>query len=308
MITLDVTALPGGKRANVSFNASEAGQYYYRLVPKTGITEPPTVDEVINSSDGNGTAVEGANTIKLDGLTHLTEYTIYMVMVDGTGNKTVDVVNDTFTTRELDNVLPTVSPDIKIVGSTYDEPTIIQLTFSEMMDPETAEKVENYILSGTGNLTGNPYSAKLERDGRTVTLQIPSMAAFVNNDTLIVTVQNVTDIAGNAILKGDSTSVAKYTHQTNTRPVIESLEANSVDISSEGIETIETQFSTKLTGTYYYMIVPVTPTENNPPENIFKVPEISEVVFPQDYKLPVGSSATIINVNSTPVNRTSDIK
>ncbi|WP_431028734.1 S-layer homology domain-containing protein [Lysinibacillus sp. LZ02] len=299
---LDVTPLPGGKRATVSFTATERGRYYYRLVPKTGVTDPPTVEDVINSSgslSGNGTAVEGSNTIKIDGLTHLTEYTIYMVMIDETGNETEDVISDTFTTRELDDILPTVSPDIKIVGSTAAEPTVIQLTFSEMMDQETAEKVENYILSGTGNLTGNPYSAKLESDGRTVTLLIPSMAAFVNNDTLIVTVQNVTDIAGNAILKGASTSIAKYTHQSDTKPVIESLEANSLGINN-GNETIETQFSTKLTGTYYYMIVPVTPTDSNPPENIFKEPVISEVVFPQDYKLPVGSSAEKLNVNNYP--------
>lgn len=219
---LGVTALPEGKRATVSFKASEVGQYYYQLVPKTDIEEPPTVDDVINKPSGIGTAIAGANTIKLEGLTHLTEYTIYIAMVDSAGNKILKPVSGTFTTRELEKVPPTVSPDIKIVSNTYGKQAIIQLTFSEMMNPETAQKVEIYILSGTGNLTGNPYSIKLENDGRTVTLTIPPMDKFINNDTLIVTVQNVTDIAGNAISKGASTSVAKYTHQSDTKPILQS--------------------------------------------------------------------------------------
>ncbi|MGN7118635.1 S-layer homology domain-containing protein [Lysinibacillus odysseyi] len=288
---LDALPLPGGKRADVTFNASESGRYYYRVVPKVADTTPPTVKEVMESSgalSGTGKANAGSNSIRISGLTHLTEYVIYMVMEDDSGNLTTNVVSDIFTTRELDDILPTVSPDIKIVGSTQDEPTVIQLTFSEPMDKETAENVKNYILSGTGNLTGNPYTAKLESNGRVVTLTIPSMAAFVNNDTLIVTVQNVTDIAGNAILKGASTSVATYRHQSNTKPVIESLEAKDMGTNTDGNTLVKTEFTTKLTGTYYYMIVPVAPSESAPPSNTFKEPTISEVVFPKDYQMPTG--------------------
>lgn len=302
---LDVLPLPGGKRADVTFNASESGRYYYRVVPKVADTTPPTVKEVMESSgalSGTGKANAGSNSIRLNGLTHLTEYVIYMVMEDDSGNLTTNVVSDIFTTRELDDILPTVSPDIKVVGSTKDEPTVIQLTFSEPMDKETAENVKNYILSGTGNLTGNPYTAKLESNGRTVTLTIPSMAAFVNNDTLVVTVQNVTDLAGNTILKGASTSVATYRHQSDTKPVIESLEAINMGTDASGNTSVKTEFTTKLTGTYYYMIVPVAPSESAPPSNTFKEPTISEVVFPGDYQLPVGINGAKVNVDTQTPN------
>lgn len=302
---LDVLPLPGGKRADVTFNASESGRYYYRVVPKVADTTPPTVKEVMESSgalSGTGKANAGSNSIRLNGLTHLTEYVIYMVMEDDSGNLTTNVVSDIFTTRELDDILPTVSPDIKIVGSTKDEPTVIQLTFSEPMDKETAENVKNYTLSGTGNLTGNPYAAKLESNGRTVTLTVPSMAAFVNNDTLIVTVQNVTDLAGNTILKGASTSVATYRHQSDTKPVIESLEAINMGTDASGNTSVKTEFTTKLTGTYYYMIVPVAPSESAPPSNTFKEPTISEVVFPGDYQLPAGINGAKVNVDTQTPN------
>lgn len=302
---LDVLPLPGGKRADVTFNASESGRYYYRVVPKAADTTPPTVKEVMESSgalSGTGKANAGSNSIRISGLTHLTEYVIYMVMEDDSGNLTTNVVSDIFTTRELDDILPTVSPNINIVGSTKDEPTVIQLTFSEPMDKETVENVKNYVLSGTGNLTGNPYTAKLESNGRTVTLTIPSMAAFVNNDTLIVTVQNVTDLAGNTILKGASTSVATYRHQSDTKPVIESLEAIKMGTDASGNTTVKTEFTTKLTGTYYYMIVPVAPSESAPPSNTFKEPAISEVVFPGDYQLPTGINGSKVNVNTQTPN------
>ncbi len=126
----------------------------------------------------------------------------------------VDIVRPEVLKTELDNsdILNPLRNRLNVI-----------LTFNEELDTETAENVKNYTLGGTGNLTGNPYTAKLSNDGKKVTLTIPSMAAFVNNDTLVIKVTGIEDLAGLEILDDSKTNIATYKFKSDSNPSLTNL-------------------------------------------------------------------------------------
>ncbi|WP_339280577.1 S-layer homology domain-containing protein [Lysinibacillus sp. FSL P2-0066] len=265
--SLQVTPLHGGTRAEFKFTASEPGDYYYYLRPKTTAPDPTTADIVANPT-GKGKAKAGALPITgiLTGLQAETGYQLYVVMKDESGNFSVDpAVAKDFTTKELDNIHPFVENKIlerKGLNQVY-------VYFNERLDKETAQDVKNYELSGTGiiNVTGqkviSPEEAIYEEYGSgksRVLLKVPSLSGFINHDTLTVTVlpgvkdlafndfENISTVPSGAI----PNNYAEYMHSDIDTP---KLKIEKVMKNAEKTK-IEVEFSTDKAGTFYYMIMP----------------------------------------------------
>lgn len=272
--SLQVTPLHGGTRAEFTFTASEPGDYYYYIRKKTTATDPTTADIVANPT-GKGEAKAGELGIegKLTGLEAETEYQLYVVMKDNSGNFSIDppAVKD-FKTGALDSVHPYVEQG-KLVRKSNNQ---FELTVSEALDPESANDINNYLLTGTVivNVTGEkgikPSAVEYKAGDKKVLLTIPSDTGFVNGDTLRVTVlPGVKDLADNAfentgtVKPGDPVrNYAEYRHEDTVMPVITIENTINKADESDGFRRAEIEFKPNKAGTYYYMILPNTVIDN----------------------------------------------
>lgn len=272
--SLQVTPLHGGTRAEFTFTASEPGDYYYYIRKKTTATDPTTADIVANPT-GKGQAKAGELGIKgiLTGLDAETEYQLYVVMKDNSGNFSIDppAVKD-LKTGALDSVHPYVEQG-KLVRKSNNQ---FELTVSEALDPESANDINNYLLTGTVivNVTGEkgikPSAVEYKAGDKKVLLTIPSDTGFVNGDTLRVTVlPGVKDLADNAfentgtVKPGDPVrNYAEYRHEDTVMPVITIENTINKADESDGFRRAEIEFKPNKAGTYYYMILPNTVIDN----------------------------------------------
>lgn len=272
--SLQVTPLHGGTRAEFTFTASEPGDYYYYVRKKTTAADPTTADIVANPT-GKGEAKAGELGIegKLTGLEAETEYQLYVVMKDNSGNFSIDppAVKD-FKTGALDSVHPYVEQG-KLVRKSNNQ---FELTVSEALDPESANDINNYLLTGTVivNVTGEkgikPSAVEYKAGDKKVLLTIPSDTGFVNGDTLRVTVlPGVKDLADNAfentgtVKPGDPVrNYAEYRHEDTVMPVITIENTINKADESDGFRRAEIEFKPNKAGTYYYMILPNTVIDN----------------------------------------------
>lgn len=272
--SLQVTPLHGGTRAEFTFTASEPGDYYYYVRKKTSAADPTTADIVANST-GKGQAKASELGIKgiLTGLDAETEYQLYVVMKDNSGNFSIDppAVKD-FKTGALDSVHPYVEQG-KLVRKSNNQ---FELTVSEALDPESANDINNYLLTGTVivNVTGEkgikPSAVEYKAGDKKVLLTIPSDTGFVNGDTLRVTVlPGVKDLADNAfentgtVKPGDPVrNYAEYRHEDTVMPVITIENTINKADESDGFRRAEIEFKPNKAGTYYYMILPNTVVDN----------------------------------------------
>ncbi|MFJ7375707.1 S-layer homology domain-containing protein [Lysinibacillus capsici] len=272
--SLQVTPLHGGTRAEFTFTASEPGDYYYYVRKKTTAADPTTADIVANPT-GKGEAKAGELGIegKLTGLEAETEYQLYVVMKDNSGNFSIDppAVKD-FKTGALDSVHPYVEQG-KLVRKSNNQ---FELTVSEALDPESANDINNYLLTGTVivNVTGEkgikPSAVEYKAGDKKVLLTIPSDTGFVNGDTLRVTVlPGVKDLADNAfentgtVKPGDPVrNYAEYKHEDTVEPKITIKDPVNKADESDGFRRAEIEFEPNKAGTYYYMILPNTVIDN----------------------------------------------
>ncbi len=274
--SLQVTPLHGGTRAEFTFTASEPGDYYYYVRKKTTAADPTTADIVANNL-GKGEVKAGAlGNIKgmLTGLEAETEYQLYVVMKDASGNFSVDpaVVKD-FITLELDNVHPYVeNQKLEPAGNENQ----FYVYFNEALDPESARNVNNYDLSGTVivNTTGQnkikPSSVVYKEGEKRVLLSIPSGTGFVYKDTLRVTIlPGVKDLAdndfenANTIEPGKNVrNFAEYVHEKFINPEISIKNVVNKPDQSDNYRRVEVEFKPNKAGTYYYMILPDTVVDN----------------------------------------------
>ncbi|MGY4793584.1 S-layer homology domain-containing protein [Lysinibacillus fusiformis] len=272
--SLQVTPLHGGTRAEFTFTASEPGDYYYYVRKKTSAADPTTADIVANST-GKGQAKASELGIKgiLTGLDAETEYQLYVVMKDNSGNFSIDppAVKD-FKTGALDSVHPYVEQG-KLVRKSNNQ---FELTVSEALDPESANDINNYLLTGTVivNVTGEkgikPSAVEYKAGDKKVLLTIPSDTGFVNGDTLRVTVlPGVKDLADNAfentgtVKPGDPVrNYAEYKHTDTVAPVITIENVINRADELDGFRRAEVEFRPNKAGTYYYMILPNTVVDN----------------------------------------------
>lgn len=86
-----------------------------------------------------------------------------------------------------------------LVSAQVVTPAQVKVTFSEQMDPATANKPSNYQLFGPGPIMGQipVVGANLTPDGAMVILQLGGTLQSRTGYTLIV--NNVRDLAGNPI-------------------------------------------------------------------------------------------------------------
>ena len=273
--SLQVTPLHGGTRAEFKFTASEPGDYYYYLRPKTTAPDPTTADIVANPT-GKGKAKAGALGITeiLTGLQAETGYQLYVVMKDESGNFSVDpAVAKDFTTKELDNIHPFVD-NVKLEPA--GKVNQFYVYFNEALDPESARDVNNYDLSGTVivNTTGQkkikPSSVEYKDGDKKVLFTIPSGTGFVYKDTLRVTIlPGVKDLAGNDFENsntvqpgGNIRNFAEYVHEKFEMPVINIENIVNKPDESDNFKRVEVEFKPSKAGTYYYMMLPDTVVDN----------------------------------------------
>lgn len=267
----------GKNNAEIEFQINEKGAVHY--VIRFAEDEPPTVEDVKRL--GKTFVVDDftlSYTVRELGLNANTNYVVYMIGEDESKNMSPTVVSAAFMTGEADYDAPilinsTMDQDFDVVNWNGEEGrTEITLRFNEPLDPESATNIDNYELSGTGNLTGKPYAARLTNGGRNVILTIPSMAAFVDNDTLVVTINSVMDLAGNEI-KPDTKAVLEFT----TNREAPKVEITSViDTEGKKNEQKDVIFEASVPGRYYYLVLP-----SGLPED--QKPKVRDIIFPEDY-------------------------
>lgn len=269
--SLTVLPLHGGKRAEMKFVASEPGEYYYYVRPKTSAPDPTTKDIIANPT-GKGEAKSGelAITEILKDLTPETTYQVYVVMKDKSGNLSIDPpISKEFTTTAPDDEHPYVK-DMKLTPAGKENQ--FYLNVSEALDPETARNVQNYDLSGTVivNTTGQkrikPSAVEYKAGDTKVLLTIPSETGFVLGDTLRATVlPGVKDLADNEFISAATVpegspvlNYAEYTHTKHDMPVITIENIVGKPDESDGYNSVEVEFKPNKAGTYYYMVLPDT--------------------------------------------------
>jgi len=264
--SLQVTPFHGGTRAEFKFAASEPGDYYYYVRKKTTAADPTTADIVANPTDqGKAKAGELGITGILTGLDPETDYQLYVVMKDDSGNYSVDpaVVKD-FKTGELDNVPPyVVGGQLVLLDEIKNE---FYITVSEELDPVSAEKIENYDLSGTGIVNQgdqqpiHPTKVVYNKAQKRLTFTIPSLTGFVNGDNLIVTIspnvkdladiefENINNIPNNTVPR----NTAEYIHNDNELPVLTIIGEPAINNTKD--QTL-LEFNASKAGTYHYLIM-----------------------------------------------------
>ncbi|MGE7696014.1 S-layer homology domain-containing protein [Lysinibacillus sp. NPDC094177] len=268
-----VNPLPGGKRAEVTFNSTKPGEYFY-LVRKKSNATPPTAEEIISKPTDKGkvtgnTPAELTKKILLENLEAKTDYDFFIVVKDSSGNIS-KVASTLISTLELDEIHPFVEKG-KLEPATGKE-NQFYIYLNEALDPESARNVNNYDLSGTVivNTTGQkkikPSAVEYKEGDKKVLLTIPSETGFVYGDTLRVTVlPGVKDLAGNEFENANTVepgknvrNYAEYVHEKLDMPVIKIENVVSKPDQSDNYKRVEVEFKPNKAGTYYYMVVPDT--------------------------------------------------
>ena len=117
-----------------------------------------------------------------------------------------------------DTFPPVVYTDLEKVDNTH-----VKVKFNEMIATAGAETLINYTIGGTFGLSGNPTSASLSENGMNVTLEISDIGTMTSGQTVVVVVENVSDINGNEI-EGDS--ITTYTYFDEVPPTVTMVEQN----------------------------------------------------------------------------------
>lgn len=257
------TPLYGGQRMGLSFRANEPGDYYYYYREGPGPKDVAiTANYIMTNAKGTGKVTTNNQLIEttITGLLDLTNYEVYVVLKDESGNLSV-VQYDMKRTLALDST----SPYIPLERQTLERTGVNQFTvyFSEALDYDAANNVNNYILSGTGivNMTGQttikPTSVTYRAGDTKAVLTVPTTTGLVNNDTIRVTIQpTLLDLAANPFensnIRPNPRNYAVYRHGDTVKPIltIDKFEANTD--YTHGLLDLETSEA----GTYYYVILP----------------------------------------------------
>ncbi|MGE7999651.1 S-layer homology domain-containing protein [Lysinibacillus sp. NPDC093190] len=264
--SLTVTPLHGGTRAEFTFTASEPGDYYYYVRKKTTAAAPTTAD-IVAKPTGKGKAVAGKLGITeiLTGLEAETEYELYVVMKDDSGNYSIDPpASKGFKTGALDNIPPyIVGGELFLLDEIKNE---FYVTVSEELDPVSAEKVENYELTGTGIVNQGlqkpirPEKVVYNKSQKRLIFTIPSLTGFVNGDNLVVTISpNVKDLADNGFENINNIppnsvprNTAEYIHKDGEWPYLTIIGEPAINATKD--QTL-IEFNATKAGTYHYLIM-----------------------------------------------------
>ncbi|MEC1179556.1 S-layer homology domain-containing protein [Metasolibacillus meyeri] len=269
VLNLRAEPMHGGQRAKFFFTPSEPGDYYYFIRRATTAADPTTADIIANpTGTGRATSRDAIEQI-IGGLEANIDYEIYVVMRDRSSNISENPpAKTTVTTSAIDNIHPYVS-NPELVRHSDNQ---FYLYVNERLDPETANNIENYDLSGSviinidGQQTIKPSAVEYQENGNRprVLLTIPSQTGFVNGDTLRVTVlPGVKDLAGldfeNVRTLPPNSDVpprnyATYTHTDTVEPVITRVEITK----NAGSDLAKVDYHANKAGLTYYLIMPNT--------------------------------------------------
>ncbi|MBD8034344.1 S-layer homology domain-containing protein [Solibacillus merdavium] len=264
----------GGKRVQfVIKGITEPGEYYYYIREKSPVTLPdPTVDEIMKRYTGKGTIAKPDDVVitetkygaspAIGDIKPNTEYEIYAVMVDKSGNKMRNPAPKiTLKTEAPDTTYPYVldPPELQLADK---EKGYFYINVSEELDKATAENPDNYLLSGTGivNISGHKEMKPVEvqYSNKRIRLTIPAVSSLVNGDTIVATVlKGVKDLAENEFENKETVAVgveprnyAQYNHTDSVKPEL------TIKNVITGPNKYEVEVEAKKAGTYYYMILP----------------------------------------------------
>ncbi|WP_339196904.1 S-layer homology domain-containing protein [Solibacillus sp. FSL R5-0449] len=267
----------GGKRVQfVIKGITEPGEYYYYIREKSPVTMPdPTVDEIMKRYTGKGTITKPDDVVitetkygatpAIGDIKPNTEYEIYAVMVDKSGNKMRNPAPKiTLKTEAPDTTYPyVINTELTPVSSSNSNEGYFYISVSEELDKASAENVNNYVLSGTGivNITGQKEikpSEVIYSDKR-IRIKIPSVTALVNGDTIRATVlPGVKDLAENefesALTAPGGNPPRNYAVYNHTDALAPKLKIDKVE-SSPTDNKFLIDVTTNKAGTYYYMIL-----------------------------------------------------
>lgn len=196
-----------------------------------------TAETTANYSINNG--VGNATTATLDGtnkaLVHLTFGNNFNADNTLTVNNVADLSGNAITTAQnanfsLDVAAPTLA-SVQVLSATS-----IDVTFSENVDQTTAETVTNYSID---NGIGNPATATLDGTNKALVHLTVSSLTDLTNYTL--TVQNVQDLASNAIVTANQgfQYLAPYTPSTRDIVINEIFADPSPQVGLPAVEFVE---------------------------------------------------------------------
>lgn len=271
----NLTAEPmhGGQRIEFEFTPSEPGEYYYYIRRATTAPDPTTADIMANPSGTGKANTKDKVKVIVGDLEPNTPYDIYVVMKDKSGNISEDPAAKTknpVETSNLDNEHPyVIDGKLEPMGNNQ-----FMLTVNEALDVESANNVDNYLLTGTVIVNSKdgkgikPSKVEYTAGSRRVLLTIPSNTGFVNGDTLRVTVlPGVKDLAGKAFENSNTVTpgntirnYAEHIHQDNEPPTITIKNVINKADEADGFRRAEVEFEPNKAGSYYYMILPNTVT------------------------------------------------
>lgn len=175
-----------------------------------------TAETAANYSVNNG--VGAAATATLDGsnkaLVHLTFSNNFAASNTLSVNNVADLSGNAITVTQNANfsldVAPPTLTSLQVLSGTS-----LDLTFSESVDQTTAETVGNYSLD---NGIGNPTTATL--DGSNKALVHLSFSSLTDLTNYTLTIQNVQDLASNAIATTNRSFQYLAPYTPNTREVV----------------------------------------------------------------------------------------
>lgn len=264
----------GGKRVQLVIKGiTEPGEYYYYIREKSPVTLPdPTVDEIMKRYTGKGTIAKPEDVVitetkygatpAIGDIKPNTEYEIYAIMVDKSGNKMRNPAPKiTLKTEAPDTTYPYVldPPELQLADK---EKGYFYINVSEELDKATAENPDNYLLSGTGivNISGHKEMKPVEvqYSNKRIRLTIPSVSSLVNGDTIVATIlKGVKDLAENEFENKDVIPVGmsprNYAHYNHSDALLPKIDIKNV---VTGTSQYEIEVNTNKAGTYYYMILP----------------------------------------------------
>lgn len=265
----------GGKRVQFNLNVNEAGTYYYYIRKDTSAAAP-TAEDIMTTHTGTATVDRSGNYTVVSNIYETglpiepnTKYQIFAVMKDKSGNIS-GVTTAPVTSTDLDDEHPYVTnPNLEYDSAASNrDKNYFYMYFNEELNKETAENINNYVLSGTGivNVTGQttikPSEVVYSKEGKgsKVRLTIPSLTGFVNGDTLRATVlPAVLDRADNPFETIENPgknnvvdNYADYIHSDVEKPILNILTVNTNNENTKA----EVTFNASKAGTYYYMIMP----------------------------------------------------
>jgi predicted outer membrane repeat protein len=223
----------GGTTGTFTFISSEAGDYYYLVLP--GSSQAPSVESIIKGKKGE--AKVGLNPIEVDELTSETSYKIYLVVKDSAGNIS-RVSTGSFTT--LDITLPAVSPiDIQYDGTSA--------TFVFASD----EAGRYYYIIRYSDEEA-PNVSEILSEGNSAN------AVAGDNTILMPDLESQRSYTIYVVVEDESENVSELLSQSFTTLDVTDPEISSLSTSSLGTTSATINFTASEDGSYYYLLLLAT--------------------------------------------------